>query len=76
MPSTNKTLPARGRIFGRDFISRVRSRDRYFGIRKLANFYRIDFGKRTLYISRTAYVFHNMAGLVANPVRTYIIRPV
>ena len=33
MPSTNKTLPARGRLFGRDFISRVRSRDRYFGIR-------------------------------------------
>ena len=61
------------RIFGRDFIYRVRKHHRFFGIANLRLFKRIDFGKRSLYVSHNKTAFHNMQGIVTTKARDYVV---
>ena len=62
-----------GRLFGRDFIYRTRKVEKYYGIRSLRMFTRIDFGKRSFYWSKGRTAFWNMQGVVATKARDYVI---
>lgn len=71
--SISKSIPATGRIFGRDFIYRTRKVQRHYGITSLKLFTRIDLGKRSFYWSKQGTAFWNMQGVVATKARDYVI---
>lgn len=71
--NSKKSTPISGRLFGRDFIYRTRKVEKYYGIRTLKMFTRIDFGKRSFYWSKQGTAFWNMQGVVATKARDYVI---
>ena len=71
--NSKKSTPISGRLFGRDFIYRTRKVEKYYGIRSLRMFTRIDFGKRSFYWSKQGTAFWNMQGVVATKARDYVI---